>query len=71
MMVNKDFCLSSFIAYRYIYRDDVNFYEGMTHKNYKLPTNVILVESADDIDRTIKKQVDDLYKKYNNIGVLL
>ena len=70
-MVNKDFCLSSFIAYRYIYRDDVNFYEGMTHKNYKLPTNVILVESADDIDRAIKSQVDDLYKKYNNIGVLL
>lgn len=70
-MVDKDFCLSSFLAFRYIYKDDVNFYENMHHENYILPKEYILVENCDDIDREIKKQIDGLYKRYSKIGILL
>ena len=51
-MVNKDFCLSSYIAYRYIYKDDMEFFEGMKHELYKaLPLEErIKVTTADDID---------------------
>lgn len=32
-MVDKDFCMSSYLAFRYIERDGVDFYEGMRHRN--------------------------------------
>lgn len=72
-MVNKDFCLSSYIAYRYIYKDDMEFFEGMKHELYKaLPLEErIKVTTPDDIDAEIQKQFDELYKKYNKIGILL
>lgn len=72
-MDNKDFCLSSYIAYRYIWKDDMDFYPGFRHHNYEaLPLNErIPVKTSEDIDREIKKQVDALYEKYDNIGILL
>ena len=30
-MIDKDFCLSSYIAFRYIWKDDMDFAEGMEH----------------------------------------
>lgn len=52
-MFNKDFCLSSYIAFRYIWKDGVDFTEGFQHKNfrpvedkYKIP-----VKTSEDIDR--------------------
>ena len=72
-MIDKDFCLSSYIAYRYIYKDDVDFYEGMKHENFKpIPDeDRIKVKTAEDIDDEIQKQFDELYGKYDNIGILL
>lgn len=72
-MIDKDFCLSSYIAFRYIYKDDVDFFEGMHHKNFKLPTDEekIYVKTALDIDETIKREMDQIYSKYTNVGILL
>ncbi len=72
-MVNKDYCLSSYFAFRYIWKDGVDFAEGFQHKNfcpiedkYRIP-----VSTSDDIDKEIQKQFDELYAKYDNIGILL
>ncbi len=72
-MTNKDFCLSSYIAFRYIWKDGVDFAEGFQHNNihpvdtsYRIP-----VKTSEDIDREIKKQFDELYAKYDNIGIML
>ena len=72
-MNNKDFCLSSYIAFRYIWKDNMDFYKGFSHHNYEAVKDdmKIPVKSSEDIDREIKKQVDDLYRKFNNIGILL
>lgn len=72
-MIDKNFCLSSYIAYRYIYKDGVEFYDGMHHDNIKpvAPQDQIKVDSACDIDQRIREQVDSLYEKYDNIGILL
>lgn len=72
-MVNKDFCLSSYIAYRYIYKENIEFYEGMKHELYKaIPFEKRMpVITSDDIDNEIQKQFDELYKKYKKIGILL
>jgi len=72
-MVDKDFCLSSYIAFRYIWKDGVDFAEGYQHKNF-LPVAAedrIPVKTSEDIDREIQKQFDALYAKYENIGILL
>lgn len=72
-MVDKNYCLSSYIAFRYIWKDGVDFAEGFQHKNY-LPledAKRIPVTTSEDIDREIQKQFDELYGKYDNIGILL
>ncbi len=72
-MVNKDFCLSSYIAFRYIWKDGMDFCEGFQHKNI-LPVNDaqrIKVRTSEDIDREIQRQFDSLYAKYDHIGILL
>ena len=61
-MVNKDFCLSSYIAFRYIWKDGVDFAEGFRHANF-LPvpdSDRIPLRRAEDIDRAIRKQFDAL-----------
>ncbi len=72
-MTDKDFCLSSFIAYRYIWQDDMDFYPGFHHENIQpvAPEERIGVKTSEDIDREIRRQVDDLYRQYDSIGILL
>lgn len=73
MIIDKDFCLSSYIAFRYLWKDGVEFAEGFQHKNYRPADDRerIPVRTSKDIDREIQKQFDALYKKYDNIGILL
>lgn len=72
-MVNKEFCLSSYIAFRYIWKDNVDFAEGFQHKNFHPveEKDKIPVITSMDIDREIQRQFDGLYSKYDNIGILL
>ena len=72
-MEDKNFCLSSYIAYRYIWKDGVDFYKGFKHSNYKaIPVeNKIPVHTSEDIDVEVQRQIDSLYKRYDNIGILL
>lgn len=72
-MINKNFCLSSYMAYRYIYKDEVDFYEGMKHRNI-IPIKKeerVAVSNYKEIDEFIQSEFDELYKKYNKIGILL
>jgi len=72
-MTDKDFCLSSYMAFRYIWKDGTDFFPGFRHSNYKpVPDNErIPVKTSEDIDREIQKQTDALYGEYGNIGILL
>lgn len=72
-MNDKNFCLSSYMAFRYIWKDGVDFYKGFRHCNYKAirKEEQIPVRTSGDIDVEIRRQVDELYKKYDNIGILL
>lgn len=72
-MNNKDFCLSSYMAFRYIWKEGMDFFPGFNHKNYvPVPiTERIPVASAMDIDNEIKRQFDDLYSQFSSIGILL
>ena len=72
-MIDKDFCLSSYMAFRYIWKDGIDFVEGFQHKNFK-PVELkdrIAVRTSEDLEREIQKQFDELYTKYDSIGILL
>lgn len=70
-MVDKKYCMSSYMALRYIEDDNKDFYEGGRHHNIKLVPDFdrILVKSADDIDREIGKQMEQFKDKKK--GILL
>ena len=70
-MVNKDFCLSSYMAFRYIWKDGVDFTEGFQHKNFRPveEKDRVPVRTSEDIDREIQKQFDAL--KGKRLGILL
>ena len=60
-MVDKKYCMSSYMAYRYIEKDGVEFFENCgTHKNIQpIPEEErILVHTSDDIGREIEKQME-------------
>lgn len=70
-MTDKKYCMSSYMAFRYIENDDKDFYPGMHHRNIsKIPdVDRILVSAADDIDREIELQMEKFQNKKR--GVLL
>lgn len=70
-MINKKYCMSSYLAFRYIEKDDMDFYEGMHHKNIEaLPVSKRkLVKSAEEIGISIEEQLSQF--KGKKIGVML
>lgn len=70
-MVDKIFCASSYLAFRYIEKDGVDFYEGMKHSNIKpvCTSEKTLVETAEDIDSAIQKVFDGVKDK--KLGIML
>lgn len=70
-MVDKKYCMSSYMAFRYIEDDDRDFYDGMHHENIRpfADSERIPVHSADDIDREIGKQMEQFKDKKK--GILL
>lgn len=70
-MVNKNYCMSSYLAFRYIEKKDVDFYEGLHHEIIKpVPENEkIKVCTADDIDMEIGRVFNDL--EGQRLGLLL
>lgn len=71
MAINKNYCMSSYMAFRYIEKDDIDFYNEIHHKNIiPIPDkDKVSVHTADDIDVAIEKQIE----KFANVkkGILL
>ena len=70
-MVDKKFCMSSYLAFRYIERDGIEFYDGLKHQNIPLPdkSQLTYVRTAEDIDVAIQKVFDNL--KGEKLGICL
>lgn len=68
-MVDKKYCMSSFLALRYIEDDEKEFCEGMKHSKFKPLSDdeKIPVKTVDDIDREISKQIMQFNDKKKGI----
>lgn len=71
MSVDKNYCMSSYLAFRYIEDDDKDFAEGLHHRNMRpVPEDErVLVRTSVDIDREIRKVFDSLQGK--RLGICL
>lgn len=70
-MIDKKYCMSSYMAFRYIEKDGVDFYEKTHHENIKpVPKeDKILVKTAEDIDAAIRQVFEAL--KGEKLGIML
>lgn len=70
-MIDKNYCMSSYLAFRYVIDDDKNFYPSMKHQVYNLipEDKRILVNDEHDVDRELRKQFESLKGKKK--GMLL
>lgn len=70
-MIDKEYCMSSYMAFRYIEDEEKDFREGMHHQNIRLPAleNKIPVRTAEDIDTAIEDQIGKLRGK--KLGIML
>lgn len=70
-MTDKNYCMSSYLAFRFIERDDMDFYEGMKHGNINLlhDSEKIFVKTSEDIGEAISKQLKQFTDK--KCGILL
>lgn len=59
-MTDKEFCMSSYLTFRYIERDGVDFYPGLHHRNFvPVPeAERIPVRTAEEIDRELGRQME-------------
>lgn len=71
MAVDKNYCMSSYMAFRYIEKDDMDFFPGMHHENIKpIPDSQrILVRTSEEIGNEIEKQIKQFDGKKK--GILL
>lgn len=69
MAVDKNYCMSSYLAFRYIEKDDMDFYLGMHHKNIcPIPdSEKTIVYTSDDIGKAIERQVEQFSSKKKGI----
>ena len=61
MNVDKVYCMSHYLAFRFIKDETINFYDGLIHNVYRPVNDRVLIKTADEIDLQIKKQIDDFY----------
>ena len=70
-MINKDFCCSSFLAFRYIEKVDMEFFDGLHHRTYKLPeeNELALIGDEKELDAELKKVFATISSK--KLGILI
>ncbi len=69
--MDKQFCMSSYLAFRYIERDDMEFYDGIKHRPIVRisDSEKVLVKDSNETDAAIQRVFDTL--KGERLGLLL
>lgn len=70
-MIDKKYCMSSFLTFRYIVDENRIFKDNIIHKNIELVADdeKIRCDTADEIDEAIKMQLNSI--DLSNAGILL
>ena len=69
-MIDKNYCMSSYLTFRFIEDENINFFENMRHKVYKPKNRKYGCSSYLDIEKVIKEIVEKEYIP-NKTAILL
>lgn len=71
-MINKEYCMSHYLAFRFIADENVNFFDGLKHSVFKpiSKDKITPVKNIDDIENVIKNKIKDFYVP-NKTAILL
>ena len=69
MKVDKKYCMSSYLTYRYVYDPEICFKEGIVHHDHELIPDAekISCRTAADIDQNIRKILSGLDLKHTAV----
>ncbi len=71
-MVDKNFCMSSYLALRYVEKEGISFSDKIPYKKYKLNNKECIgVSSAEQIGKAIEKQLNNIVNSCKKTGLLL
>ncbi len=71
-MIDKNYCMSHYLAFRFIKDENVNFFDGLTHSVFKPKSekDIEFVYTIDDMDKVIREKINDFYIP-NKTAILL
>ncbi|WP_302368605.1 asparagine synthase-related protein [Brachyspira aalborgi] len=69
-MIDKNYCMSSYLTFRFIEDENINFFENMSHKIYKPKNRKYGCSNYLDIEKAIKEIVEREYIQ-NKTAILL
>lgn len=71
MKVNKDYCMSSYLTFRYVYDKNICFKDGVVHHDHELISDdrKIPCKTAEEIDDNIRTILSEI--KLDHVAVLL
>lgn len=69
-MIDKNYCMSSYLTFRFIEDENINFFENMSHKIYKPKNRKYGCSNYLDIEKAIKEIVEREYIP-NKTAILL
>ena len=71
-MIDKNYCMSHYLAFRFIKDENMNFFDGLKHSIYKShpASEIQAVTTIDDMDRIIREKIAQFYVS-NKTAVLL
>ncbi len=71
-MFNKEYCMSHYLAFRFISDENINFFDGLKHTVFKplSKDKTIPVKNIDDIEKIIKNKINEFYIP-NKTAILL
>jgi len=70
-MVDKEFCMSSYLAFRHIVARDIEFAEGLHHQIYVHKRKLEQIRNTEDIDRVLTNTFETIKNKHKQIGLML
>lgn len=62
-MIDKNYCMSHYLAFRFIKDENINFFDGLKHKIYKghSSKDILRVSSVEDMDKIIREKIDKFF----------
>ena len=71
-MIDKNYCMSHYLAFRFIKDEEINFYNNLSHSVFKphKDNEILSIKNTDDMDKIIREKIEEFFIP-NKTAILL